>query len=367
MSAEGQAVTLGEQLRGWLPVRRSAVLRGPLEQRLARRLAREYRPDDPPLAHPCGEGLADVLVVRLDLPGQGGVVLKHAYSASAAAALAREWDVLTRLQDEERLGAWRRLVPTPLDRRLDAPRPLITQSLLPGRDAGTVLVSAPAGARRDTDGRVAADHVAHLALDALAALGRATARSEPCTDRRVKAWVTEPLAAVRDRIPWCRTGAGAAGLAAVGERIGRGLDGRVLAVGWTHGDYHPGNVLLDERASRVTGVIDWGEGREDGPVAVDACTFVLMLRCLRTGADLGPVVADVLRTGALAPGDAALLASASGAAREGDAADPTVVLLAWLWHVAANVSKSPRYGRSRIWYRRAVAPVLAEAVRWPGL
>jgi hypothetical protein len=363
MSADGQAVTFGEQLRGWLPVRRPTALRGPAEQRLARRLARQYRPEDPPAARRCGNGLADVLVLRLDLPGQGGVVLKHAYSAPATGALAREWEVLTRLQHDERLGAWRQLIPVPLDRRLDAPLPLITESLLPGRDAAAGLT----GARPD-----AAHRAARLVLDALAALHRATARPEPCGGRRVKAWVTEPLEAVHDRIPWCRTGAGAAGLDAVGERMRRSLDGRTLAVGWTHGDYHPGNLLLDQTLSRVTGVIDWGEGREDGPVAVDACTFVLMLRCLRAEADLGPVVAGVLRAGALDPADAALLApgSASGLTAgsasvwEG-AADPDLVLLAWLWHVAANVSKSPRYGRSRIWFRRAVEPVLAEAVRWP--
>jgi hypothetical protein len=330
-------------------------------------LAWQYRPEDPPAAWRCGNGLADVLVLRLDLPGQGGEILKHAYSAPAAGALAREWEVLTRLQHDERLGAWRRLIPMPLDRRLDAPLPVITQSLLPGLDAAAGL----SGAHPD-----AADRVARLAMDALAALHQDTVRPEPCAGRRLKAWVTEPLEALRDRIPWCRTGAGAVGLAAVGERLRRSLDGRTLAVGWTHGDYHPGNLLLDRPLSRVTGVIDWGEGREDGPVAVDACTFVLMLRCLRTEADLGPVVAGVLRTGALDPADAALLApvpgptsgsaspAGSASVRE-DAGDPDLVLLAWLWHVAANVSKSPRYGRSRIWYRRAVAPVLTEAVRWP--
>ncbi|WP_084729131.1 phosphotransferase family protein [Streptacidiphilus neutrinimicus] len=355
MSDEGQMVTLGDQLRGWLPVRRPAVLRGPAERRLTRRLARAYRPDDPPAARRRGNGLADVLVLQLDQPGRGGVVLKHAHSAPAAAALAREWEVLTRLRHDERLGAWRHLIPVPLDRRLDAPLPLITQSLLPGRDAEAVLSDA------DPD---TVDRVARLALSTLAVFGRASVRPEPSAGR-TKAWVTEPLAVVRDRVPWCRAGANAAGLTAVGERLAAYLDGRTLAVGWAHGDYHPGNLLLDERSSRVTGVIDWGEGREDGPVAVDACTFVLMLRCLRTGAALGPLVASILRAGALTPDDATLLASARPPGSDGGA-DPESMLLAWLWHVAANVSKSPRYGRSRIWYRRAVAPVLAEAVRWPG-
>jgi Ser/Thr protein kinase RdoA (MazF antagonist) len=286
------------------------------------------------------------------VPDGGSVVLKHAHSAPAARALDREWAVLACLQQDQRLGEWRRLVPAPLDRHLDGPLPMIIETRLPGRDAATILRAYPE----------AADPVARLALDALAVLHRATARPEPAA-RSTDAWVAEPLAAVRGDVPWCRTGPGAAGLTAVGARLRSALDGRTVAVGWTHGDYHPGNVLLDERAGRVTGIVDWGEARADGPVAVDAATFVLMLRCLRTGADLGPVVAGILRHGALDPADARLLAGQDAA----DAADLDFVLLAWLWHVAANVSKSPRYGRSRIWYRRAVAPVLAEAVRWPAL
>ncbi|MBF9066535.1 aminoglycoside phosphotransferase family protein [Streptacidiphilus fuscans] len=351
--AADHGVTLREQVRGFLPVRRPTVLRVPVERREARRLARRFRPEQPPSARRRGSGLADVLVLQLELPDRGSVVLKHAHSEPAARALDREWAVLTRLRQDERLGEWRRLVPAPLDRDLDAPLPMITESRLPGRDAATILRARP-----DT-----ADSVARLALDALAVLHRVTARPEPGAGR-ADAWVTEPLAAVRGDVPWCRTGPGAAGLTAVGARLRGALDGRTVAVGWTHGDYHPGNVLLDEEGSRVTGIVDWGEARADGPVVVDAATFVLMVRCLRNGADLGPVVAGILHDGALAPEDARLLAG-QDTADVADASDVDFVLLAWLWHVAANVTKSPRYGRSRIWYRRAVAPVLAEAVQWP--
>jgi hypothetical protein len=349
MSAQSGSgrVTLREQVRGFLPVRRPTLLRVPMERREARRLARRLRPERPPVARRRGSGLADVLVLQLELPStegegsegsEGSVVLKHAHSAPAARALDREWAVLTSLQQDERLGAWRRLVPVPLDRDLDGPLPMITESLLPGRDAATTL-----RARHAPE-----EAVTRLALDALAPLHRATARPEPGAGR-TDAWVTGPLAVVRGGVPWCRTGPGAAGLDAVGARLRRALDGRTVMAGWTHGDYHPGNVLLDERAGRVTGIVDWGEARADGPVDIDAVTYALLLRCLRAGADLGPVVAGVLRD------------------REQAATpdDPDLVLLAWLWHVVANISKSPRYGRSRIWYRRAVAPVLAEAVRRP--
>jgi hypothetical protein len=350
-------VTFGEQVRGWLPVRRPTVLRTPSERRTARLLARRYRPEAPPAATRCGSGLADVLVLKLDsrqrgAPGEGQVVLKHAQSGPAAAALRREWEVLTLLRGQEQLGEWRRLLPVPLERRLDGPLPMIVESCLPGRDAATVLIAHPE----------AADRVASLALEALAGLNRATAGAGPGA-QRVEGWVADPLATVRGQVPWCRTGAGEAGLTAVGGRLRDALARRPGAVGWTHGDYHPGNLLLDERLSRVTGVVDWGEARESDPVAVDAYTWVITLRCLLTGAGLGAVVARIVREGALDPADLDLLARAGLADRADDAA-PDFALLAWLRHVAANVAKSPRYGRSRIWFRRAVSPVLAEAVRW---
>src|SRR5205823_14958834 len=37
-----------------------------------------------------------------------------------------------------------------------------------------------------------------------------------------------------------------------------GLVGRTLRVGWVHGDYTAGNVLVDDAGTAVTGVIDWG-------------------------------------------------------------------------------------------------------------
>lgn len=131
---------------------------------------------------------------------------------------------------------------------------------------------------------------------------------------------------------------------------------------WTHGDFHPGNVLLSDERDRVTGVYDWGNARMDGPSEIDACMFILAVRAARSGRPLGRLVADAVRAGGLPAADRALL-RAAGVDPDGGG-DPAVLpLLTWLWHVAGNVRKSPQFGRSRWWVTETVAPVLKEASR----
>jgi hypothetical protein len=102
----------------------------------------------------------------------------------------------------------------------------------------------------------------------------------------------------------------------------------------------------------------------DGPCEIDAYTFVLALRSMLTGRPHGVIVADTLRAGRLPDGDAALLALA-GVDPDRDIGDPSALaLLTWLWHVAGNLRKSPRFGRSHWWLTATVAPVLRESCRW---
>jgi hypothetical protein len=130
-----------------------------------------------------------------------------------------------------------------------------------------------------------------------------------------------------------------------------------MIVGWTHGDFSAGNILLTEDCTAVTGVIDWSTASCDGPVDIDAYTLVLTLQYEIDGRTLGRVIADIVRSERLPPAQRQLLGDAGSA--EPDAV--TLALLTWLWHVANNASKSPRYGRSLRWVAGNLVPVL-EAV-----
>jgi O-antigen/teichoic acid export membrane protein len=347
-------------LRSMQPIRRPSLVYGPADRLATRRIARQIRSADGPVLHRGAPGLSDVLVLRLDQDHRPPLALKHPRNARAATTLAHEWDVLSALAGDRRLGEWRRLLPAAVSCRLDARVPLLTEGWLPGEPADEQLRRCPPDTAEAASAQVAA-----LALAAIAELHRATGHPESA-DRHLGAWVDEPLDLLAAEIGWCRTGAGADGLAALGELLHTGLSGRTMDTAWTHGDFHPGNLLLDQDRTRVTGVIDWGGARAEGPAQVDACTFVLTLRCLHSGQELGSTVRDVLRAGSLPSEDLRLAGGSGGVGGVGETwTGIELPLLTWLWHTWSNLEKSPRYARNRWWVARKVAPVLEETARWP--
>ncbi|MFJ3932694.1 MULTISPECIES: phosphotransferase family protein [unclassified Streptomyces] len=340
-----------DPLLGLLPLRSPRLLGGPTDRLAARRLTRGLGP--------CRVGVvprrrfeSGLLVFTLRTPGASAVV-KRARDARAAAVLVREWEVLGALLADPRLAPWRALLPRALGPRPRAPVPVLAQERLPGTPwAGPGRGGPPPGA----------DPVLDAVLDLLAAVRQATGQPVPAADRGAS-WTAEPLGLLASEVRWCRSGAGAEGLAALRLRLHRALRGAVLTEGWTHTDLHPGNVLLDGRRA-VTGVVDWGGALPAGPAELDACTAVLTVRSARDGRPLGRLVADALRPPGLPAADRALLVR-KGAAPDGGGGDPALLpLLAWLWHVAGNVRKAPGYGRSTWWTAGTVAPVLRESARW---
>ncbi len=306
-----------------------------------RQIARQLRPHDPPLLRALPQGFSDILVLRWDGEAGRTLVVKHARCDRAVPALARESDVLRRLAGDGRLPGWHRMLPTTVEARLDARLPVVLQSLVPGTSAETLLRRNPQDAGRIT----------RVSLAAVTELHRATGRMEDAGDR-IDGWVAPRLAVLADHVRWCRTGAGAAGLAAVQHRLHQGLTHRQTWVAWTHGDFAPGNVLMNEDGDRVTGMVDWADADPDGPSEVDRCTFALALGWLLDGRTMGEQVVDAVRTGSLRVEEV-------GGDQPSD-----IVLLTWLWHVAANFEKSRQYSRNRQWVRANVVSVLEEAARW---
>ncbi|MFJ5777099.1 aminoglycoside phosphotransferase family protein [Streptomyces sp. NPDC093094] len=312
-----------------------------------------------------GAGPRDITVVRRpSLPkagllvfelrrDTGSLVVKHPRDEAGAAVTAREREVLQELDADSRLAPWRALLP----RVVGSPGPAgtVAQTTLPGVPAERLVLDSP-----DDPYAVVAP-----ALRLLADLRAATGRRREAADR-ASAWYESQLADLAAGMPRYRSGRRAAQFEALRHRLGAALDGAVLTEGWTHGDYHPGNVLLGRVPLQVTGVFDWGSGCADGPCEVDAYTFVLALRSTLTGRPLGGLVAETLSAGRVPDADRALLALA-GLDPDHGVTDPAAIpLLSWLWHVTNNVRKSPRFGHSYGWLTHTVAPVLDECARWAG-
>lgn len=338
---------------GFLPLDPNPLLTRPLDLVRARRLAgllrgRDVRYRD---LHRLERTVSDLLVFRLDDRATDPLVIKYPRSARAAGSLTHGCAALRELAADDRVGEWRRLLPPAEELRYDGRLLLVAERCLPGVEGDVLLRRAPGRALP----------LAVAALDSVAALHRATGRPERA-DLRTADWVDARLAVLAQEVPWCGGARGAAAVRALGERLNSGLAGRTLTAAWTHGDYHPGNILVDEESGALSGVIDWADARPDGPCAVDSYLFVLTLRRQCEGRELGRIVADAVRRGGLLPEDRALLAHSDVPPPGQESDEALLPLLTWLWHVAGNAAKSARYGRSRRWVAGNVVPVLTEVV-----
>ena len=85
-------------------------------------------------------------------------------------------------------------------------------------------------------------------------------------------------------------------IAALEQRVHARLTGRVLTLGWLHGDFKLENVVFDERTRALTGVIDWDLAWEPGPPLMDLLYLLLYDRVVRQRTDvLAACAATVVR------------------------------------------------------------------------
>lgn len=302
-----------------------------------------------------------VVLVRTG-DGQAGL-LKLAVSPSGVASLRGEHGILGRLAAQDRLGGWRGLIPAPLAAGDAGGTEYLLTTRLPGQDARLLPVSQAGALTRAAFGAIAPLHRAAALTTVDAAL--------------LDSWLAPPGQLLRSALP--RAGRQVEKLLAA---VRDGLAGARVPLGWTHGDFHPGNVLTGEQG-RVTGIVDWDQARERDLTAADLAFWLLTVPGPGRLAEFGGrVTARLRRRGCWTPAEARLLAGAApgedpapgegpapgaahlaGAAGWDEAAGRALLLLAWLRHVAGNLAKSGRYASSPLWLHRNVRPVLRQVAR----
>lgn len=280
---------------------------------------------------------SDTAVLLVSREHQAGV-LKVASTPQGIAALAREREVLSRLASEDRLGAWRQMLPAVLD-SFEPPGALaLLTSRIDGRDGRSTL----------------AEHEDALAAAAaIKPLHWLDSAQLPVDEQLLSRWVGEPVARLRATLSSSRRLVADAGR--LESLLYRQLSGRTLTLGWVHGDFHAGNLLLDGRGV-VSGVLDAGQAQERDLPVLDLAHWLLTLPGGDGPRPLGARVAARLGSG---PGwsedEMRFLSLAPGGA---ELPGPVLLLLSWLRHVDNNLVKSNRYRTNVVWLRRNVIPVL---------
>ena len=294
------------------------------------------------------QGTSDVTVARL-APSRAGplAMVKVARSEAARAELAKQHAALRTLSQDARLEGWHHLLPGSTLHQTGSDV-FTLENALHGTDAATVL-------RRTPSLRVT---VANRGLEAIDGLHQRTARMATLERAEVDGWLNAPLAllhAVHSSGTSPRVQRSA--VEAVERRLRGSLTGRDVRLSWVHGDFTPGNVILDGTGA-VTGIVDWGQSRADALSALDAVLWVLSLEAGRRGQPIGKVMRTAVHWRSW-PVDDGLLALASEPVAAAGLPPGDLVLLCWLNHVADNLRNTVRYARHRWWWSANVDSVLS--------
>jgi hypothetical protein len=272
--------------------------------------------------------------------GETGV-LKVAATASSAPVLRRERNVLAQLGSDGQLGGWRAVLPVLLAAGDVGASTYLFTSRLPGRDGRQL---APEEMARLTS----------AAIQAISPLYRRTRETCVVDDALLGQLVDEPAELIKTALPCSDV------VDRLAQALHSDLAGRTVTLGMTHGDFSAGNILANG-AGRVTGIVDWGDARERDLPALDIAFWLLTVPGYGRTPVFGRQIADRLdRKLAWTPSERRAL----GSVADDDLADGrTLLLLAWLRHVASNLGKSNRYAESPVWSRRAIVPVLRQVAR----
>lgn len=286
----------------------------------------------------------DTAIVMVDHPESARVV-KIALSDNAAAGLRHHAEALADLGATAAGSPIARLLPAVVDTPQCAGHQLVIETACRGH--------RPLAADHDTLVAVAR---AVADVHSLSAAGRDIGGAE------IAELVTEPVNVLSaDQRLWPLL----AEINALYSLLVPALSGRRLVTARTHGDCWLGNTLVErgEDGLAVTGLIDWEDSRPHGLPDADLAHLWLTAQ----GGDIGRVAVDALSSERPVP-----VFSDLGV----DAPNPELpvevgVLLAWLEHVAAGLSRSSRFALGRLWLANNVEPVLRsvnslDTTRWAG-
>lgn len=264
-------------------------------------------------------------------------LLKVAVTTPGVAQLAQEHRVLTALSCTGALGSWRDLLPRVLGAGEGAAGAYLLTSRLPGEPAEGDAIAAT-----------------EAALNAIAPLNRLGGCQAAVGEELLARWVTTPGEALRAALSGPLR---QAALAQLLTELRCDLAGRTVLLGWVHGDFHPGNLLLAHDGA-VTGIIDWAQARGDDLAVLDIAHWLLTTDPHAGRRQLGRRVSDRLAATSWTPDELSRLPVGPD-----QLPGRTILLLAWLRHAANNLTKSTRYARSPVWIRGNVDPVLRAATR----
>ena len=351
-AAASGVLTLSRGLKRWPRSRRRREYAASMVPRILADLPQNGI-GPPPCAwmiHELPSSVTDKTVVIVGPPGgPPGAAIKLAASAGAARALLHETEVLIALGSDPRIVSLQHLLPK-----------ILAAGELDGRRFAVESMLSGIRASRLMDGRSSAAGLLGRLAQPIKHLHQATRTELEVGVDVLESWVDEPLAVLDAH--GRREGGVERWQQRALEKIRAELHevflGRTITASWIHGDYSPGNVILDPATGAVCGIVDWELAASTGPPEVDLVQLVLSSRALQRRREFGEIV-----TGAVAGNwtaeEKATLSSAWDALNGRDEPMRELVLLAWLRHTSSILTKSAGYAHNWLWTKANLEVALA--------
>jgi hypothetical protein len=246
--------------------------------------------------------------------------------------------IMDKLLREAKLGEWRNFLPKMLHEGQCQGQSFWIEKCLPGV-SGVELMQG------------ASNHqmVLSSAIDPVSRLHKETTTTQIVGDVLLNKWITHPLEEILSSylmyVFWHRRSF----LRELGKEIEKKLRGHSFAVGWVHGDFWPGNILVNPDNNQVVGLVDWEDFETDFPPSLDLVNMMVSMRRSKSKKELGAIVVDLLKEGAWYPHEQAIWDSEEEKLDGNYLPLREALLLFWLHHISIGLKKSWRYAVNPLW------------------
>jgi aminoglycoside phosphotransferase (APT) family kinase protein len=196
------------------------------------------------------------------------------------------------------------------------------------------------------------------ALEAVEHLHRRTAIEVSVDDKLLDEWVFHPVQNIRSSTLVNYHRQGHALLNQLEMYLSEKLRDQRLVMGWIHGDYWPANVLVTSDGSQVTGIVDWDLSQPMGLPSLDFVNLLISTRRIMEEKELGEILAEILRRGAWREHEQKLWEQKSQVLGGKLPEIKDALLIFWLQHLNAKLTKKGRHMVNPLWAYKNFAPVL---------
>ena len=148
------------------------------------------------------------------------------------------------------------------------------------------------------------------------------------------------------------------------ELLRRQLVGYDLPFSWTHGDFWPGNLLIQPAVGEIGGIVDWDGASADQIPLHDLLHLLAYTRKLQRRSELGDEIVSYLLPAAFDKYARSLVKEAIaqlGLPTSGEFFQ-AITLLYWLRFAATNLSRYPVFQRDSRWLKNNVFLVLKRGI-----